>query len=70
MIYKVVILVKSSYLQAMAKTSAWREVLESALKHTKTSPETGPAGNNSCGEGSLGAFSTLIQQALEVCCQF
>ena len=51
----------------MGKTSAWKEVLESALKHTETSPTTSPAGNNNCSEGSLGAFSTLIQQALEVC---
>jgi len=50
--------------QAMGKTSAWKEVLESALKHTETSPTTSPAGNNNCSEGSLGAFSTLIQRAL------
>ena len=49
----------------MAKTSAWREALDSALKHSETSPATSHSHN--CSEGSLGAFSILIQQALEVC---
>ena len=57
-------LVKSNYLQAMAKTSEWREVLDLALN---SPPTAVAAGNNSFGEGSLGAFSTLIQRAFEVC---
>ena len=74
----------TSILQAMARTSAWKVGLESALKEVDTNtcdavnasaqrnadqlnPENqGSQGSTKSLENSLGAFSTLIQQALEV----
>ena len=71
-------------LQAMARTSAWKVALESALKEVDTNtcdavnasaqrnadplnPENRRSqGSTKSLENSLGAFSTLIQQALEV----
>ena len=70
---------KVFFLQAMANTSAWQEALESALKQTKTSLDTEAMEESTIStdqdsttlmEGSLGAFSILIQQALKVCCQY
>ena len=67
------------FFQAMANTSAWQEALESALKQTKTSLDTEVMEESTIStdqdsttlmEGSLGAFSILIQQALKVCCQY
>ena len=68
-----------NFFQAMANTSAWQEALESALKQTKTSLDTEVMEESTIStdqdsttlmEGSLGAFSILIQQALKVCCQY
>ena len=74
----------TSILQAMARTSAWKVALESALKEVDTNtsdavkasaqrnadplnPENqGSEGSTKSLENSLGAFSILIQQALEV----
>ena len=70
---------QSFFFQAMANTSAWQEALESALKQTKTSLDTEVMEESTIStdkdsttlmEGSLGAFSILIQQALKVCCQY
>ena len=73
-------------LQAMARTSAWKVALESALKEVDTNTcdavkvsaqrDADPLNHENRGsqsqgstkslENSLGAFSILIQQALEV----
>ena len=76
----------TSILQAMARTSAWKVALESALKEVDTNTfdavnastqrnadtlnhenrGSQSQGSTKSLENSLGAFSILIQQALEV----